>query len=107
MPDGRLRAARHAWQRHLCRFGDDRPVLRGTLHDGELSVGETVEVMQTTSRRIDIMRNHTATHLLHAALRSVLGEHVHEYLLRSKREEWDLFKSYVSPFELQRYLPIL
>jgi glutamine synthetase len=42
-----------------------------------------------------------------ALLREVLGEHVHEYLLRSKREEWDLFKSYVSPFELERYLPIL
>ena len=40
-------------------------------------------------------------------LRETLGEHVHEYLLRSKRQEWDLFKSYVSPFELQRYLPIL
>ena len=40
-------------------------------------------------------------------LREVLGEHVHEYLLRSKREEWDLFKSYVSPMELERYLPIL
>ena len=34
----------------------------GTLHDGELAVGDTVEVMQTTTRRIAIMRNHTATH---------------------------------------------
>ncbi|MFM8272223.1 MAG: alanine--tRNA ligase, partial [Gemmata sp.] len=50
----------------------------GTLHDGELSVGETVEVMQTTSRRIDIMRNHTATHLLNLVLREVLGHHVEQ-----------------------------
>ena len=40
-------------------------------------------------------------------LRDALGEHVHEYLIRNKREEWDSFKSYVSPYELERYLPIL
>ena len=42
-----------------------------------------------------------------ALLKGVLGEHVHDYLMHSKRAEWDLFKSYVSPFELERYLPIL
>jgi glutamine synthetase len=36
-----------------------------------------------------------------------LGEQVFEYLLRNKRAEWDGYKSYVSPYELQRYLPIL
>ena len=40
-------------------------------------------------------------------LREALGDHVHEYLIRNKREEWDSFKSYVSPYELERYLPIL
>jgi glutamine synthetase len=40
-------------------------------------------------------------------LREALGEHVHEYLIRNKRAEWDSFKSYVSPFELERYLPVL
>ncbi len=40
-------------------------------------------------------------------LRAALGDHVHEYLIRNKREEWDSFKAYVSPFELERYLPIL
>lgn len=36
-----------------------------------------------------------------------LGEEVFEYLLRNKRAEWDEYKSYVSPYELQRYLPVL
>ncbi len=40
-------------------------------------------------------------------LRTALGEHVHEYLIRNKREEWDGFKAYVTPYELERYLPIL
>jgi glutamine synthetase len=40
-------------------------------------------------------------------LRDALGEHVHEFLIRNKREEWDGYKSYVTPFELERYLPIL
>ncbi|MEA2477428.1 MAG: glutamine synthetase, partial [Actinomycetota bacterium] len=36
-----------------------------------------------------------------------LGEQVFEYLLRNKRSEWDQYKSYVSPYEVARYLPIL
>jgi glutamine synthetase len=36
-----------------------------------------------------------------------LGEEVFEYLLRNKRAEWDQYKAYVSPYELERYLPLL
>ncbi len=36
-----------------------------------------------------------------------LGEQVFEYLLRNKRAEWDQYKSYVSPYERSRYLPVL
>ncbi len=36
-----------------------------------------------------------------------LGEHIFERFLRNKRQEWDEYKAYVSPFELERYLPVL
>jgi glutamine synthetase len=42
-----------------------------------------------------------------AVLRQGLGDHVHEYLIRNKREEWDAYKAYVTPYELERYLPLL
>ena len=40
-------------------------------------------------------------------VREALGDHVFEYLIRNKREEWDAYKSYVTPYELERYLPVL
>ena len=40
-------------------------------------------------------------------LREGLGEHVLEFLLRNKREEWDDYRSQVSPYELERYFPVL
>jgi glutamine synthetase len=52
---------------------------------------------------------HEATHSAEESkvLRDALGDHVHEWLIRNKREEWDAYKGYVSPFELERYLPVL
>lgn len=41
-----------------------------------LKVGEIVDVYVDSERRWDIMRNHSVTHFMHKALRSVLGEHV-------------------------------
>lgn len=37
----------------------------------------------------------------------VLGEHVHTRLIGLKRDEWDAYRMHVSPWELERYLPVL
>jgi len=36
-----------------------------------------------------------------------LGEHVFEYFIKNKRKEWDEYTSYVTPFEVERYLGTL
>jgi alanyl-tRNA synthetase len=51
-------------------------VLRTKVVAGELSVGETVQQKVDSERRDRVRANHSATHLLHAALRRHLGTHV-------------------------------
>ncbi|MGD0861941.1 MAG: alanine--tRNA ligase [Candidatus Limnocylindrales bacterium] len=52
-------------------------VHRGKLH-GRLRVGETLTARVDAERRARTMRNHTATHLLHRALRNVVGPEAHQ-----------------------------
>ena len=51
---------------------------RGEVTRGIVSVGDTVQADINAERRRSIMRNHTAAHLLQAALRQVLGTHVEQ-----------------------------
>lgn len=40
-------------------------------------------------------------------VRATLGEHTFEWFIRNKKREWNDYKSYVTPYELDRYLPII
>jgi alanyl-tRNA synthetase len=51
-------------------------VHKGTVKKGGFAVGDTVLAKVDAVERQDTVRHHTATHILHATLRSVLGEHV-------------------------------
>jgi alanyl-tRNA synthetase len=52
---------------------------KGTVTKGRIRQGEQLRMTVNATTRLDAQRNHTATHLLHAALRDLLGPHVKQY----------------------------
>jgi alanyl-tRNA synthetase len=77
---------------------------RGTVTAGYVAVGQDAETAIAGTRRERIRKNHTGTHVLHWALREVLGDHVHQEgsLVAANRLRFD-FSHYkaVEPDELQ------
>jgi len=73
---GELSTASGRFAVNDCQKQGDIHIHLGHLLEGEMRIGETVNALVDADKRQSTAVNHSATHLLHAALREVLGEHV-------------------------------
>ena len=77
----------------------------GTLESGSLNVGDVVQAKVDANARERTRNNHSATHLMHAALRSVLGKHVQQRgsLVDAERTRFDFsHDKAMTPDEIRR-----
>ncbi|MFX4228242.1 MAG: alanine--tRNA ligase [Porticoccaceae bacterium] len=88
-----------------CQKQSGHHLHRGQLVSGTLRVGDTLDTRVDASIRQATALNHSATHLLHAALRQVLGDHVSQQgsLVNSQRLRFDFtHMQAVKPEELRQ-----
>ena len=71
---------------------------QGELAEGEMKLGDSLNALVDAQRRTETMRNHSATHLLHKALREVLGDHV--------QQKGSLVDSSKTRFDFTHHAPI-
>jgi alanyl-tRNA synthetase len=75
---GRIISAGNIFEVQDTRKADNIILHTGKVSAGSFKEGDMVSASIEASRRLDISRNHTATHILQAALRKVLGSHVQQ-----------------------------
>src|SRR5919201_1271835 len=90
--------------------------IKGIEEDYELppEAGDNINEMTEAERRaagitpLPVDLHEALTEMERSELvAEALGEHVFEYFLRNKHRDWDAYQQYVSPFERERYLPLL
>ncbi|MCX6054520.1 MAG: alanine--tRNA ligase [Chloroflexi bacterium] len=78
---GWIHAANGGWEVELTEIKKPAPgvvIHIGVVTRGEILVGDAAEANIDLSRRMDIQRNHTATHLLHSQLHKFIGDHARQ-----------------------------
>ena len=82
------------------KIGDTR-IPRGTRHRTGPEGMHGIEPLPTSlEAAIEVMERSEL-------VAEALGEHVFDYFLRNKRAEWREYRAQVTPFELQRFLPLV